>query len=51
MCRFFEKLHKDAGGRLNFEPLSDEELKKFGCLDLDYENIISETFNLESENR
>ncbi|GES87319.1 interferon-induced very large GTPase 1-like [Rhizophagus clarus] len=41
MCWFFGKLHEDLAERRNLEPAPYEDLKKNGCLFLNYDDIIS----------
>ncbi|RGB25323.1 hypothetical protein C1646_724073 [Rhizophagus diaphanus] len=41
MCWFFDKLHKDLAKRRNLKPASYDDLKKNGCLSLNYNDIIS----------
>jgi GTPase Era involved in 16S rRNA processing len=41
MCWFFGKLHKDLAERCNLKPAPHKDLKKNGCLNLDYDDIIS----------
>ncbi|CAJ0844648.1 22116_t:CDS:2 [Entrophospora sp. SA101] len=41
MCWFFEKLHKDLAKKDGLKPSTNEELKKNGCLNLSYNDIIS----------
>jgi hypothetical protein len=38
---FFDKLHEDLAKRRNLKPALHNDLEKNGCLDLDYDNIIS----------
>ncbi|RHZ71352.1 hypothetical protein Glove_259g9 [Diversispora epigaea] len=41
MCWFFEKLNQDLAKRLNCVPASNNELSKYGCINLNYDNIIN----------
>ncbi|PKK68404.1 hypothetical protein RhiirC2_867289 [Rhizophagus irregularis] len=41
MCWFFDKLHKDLAKSRNLKPASYDDLKKNGCLSLNYNDIIS----------
>ncbi|RHZ83940.1 hypothetical protein Glove_86g224 [Diversispora epigaea] len=41
MCWFFNKLNQDLAKRLNFKPASNNELNKYGCVNLNYDSIIS----------
>ncbi|RGB30800.1 hypothetical protein C1646_817692 [Rhizophagus diaphanus] len=41
MCWFFDKLHEDLAKRRNLKPASYDDLKKNGCLSLNYNDIIS----------
>ncbi|CAG8523643.1 18787_t:CDS:2, partial [Racocetra persica] len=41
MCWFFENLNHDLAKKWNLLPASSNELKKYGCTNLDYYSIIS----------
>ncbi|RHZ69637.1 hypothetical protein Glove_281g41 [Diversispora epigaea] len=41
MCWFFEKLNQDLAKRLNQVPATYNELREYGCINLNYDNIIS----------
>ncbi|CAG8727785.1 41003_t:CDS:1, partial [Gigaspora margarita] len=41
MCWFFEKLHEDLANFYELEPASNDNLKHNGCLNLNYDDIIS----------
>ncbi|CAG8676863.1 9225_t:CDS:2, partial [Dentiscutata heterogama] len=41
MCWFFEQLNKDLAKTFGCNPADESELKKYGCLKKDYNDIIS----------
>ncbi|CAB4409986.1 unnamed protein product [Rhizophagus irregularis] len=41
MCWFFNKLHEDLAKRRDLKPAPNNDLKKNGCLSLNYNDIIS----------
>ncbi|CAG8446417.1 16011_t:CDS:2 [Dentiscutata heterogama] len=41
MCWFFEQLHEDLAEKFGCEPADESELKNYGCLKKDYNDIIN----------
>ncbi|CAG8718135.1 40179_t:CDS:10 [Gigaspora margarita] len=41
MCWFFEQLHIDLAEKFECNPADESKLKKYGCFEKDYNNIIS----------